>query len=135
VQVEPLGLGERCGRGGEFGGVRDADLAEAPDEVRGTQAGGEPGRAIGREDVVRARDVVAERGPGARADEQAPGSRDSVAQRLRRLSHQLEVLRRKRLGQGQCMLGVMRADQGDDRARLSAGLELVLEGLEDLLVI
>ena len=48
---------------GQLGGaVADPHLGEAAAEVRGGQPGGEARRAVGRQDVVGAGDVVAERG-------------------------------------------------------------------------
>ena len=49
---------------------------------RDGQAGGEARRAVGRQRVVRARDVVAERGRARGADEQAAGARDARRERL-----------------------------------------------------
>jgi hypothetical protein len=69
-----------------------------PQEVEGGQAGGEPGRAGGRQDVVGAGGVVAEgdRRPGP--DEHRPGVADPGGQLARVGDQQLQVLGGERLG-------------------------------------
>ena len=57
--------------------------------------------------VVRTRDVVAERGAGGVADEQAAGGAHARRQRLRGLARELQVLGRERLGEGQRGLHVV----------------------------
>ena len=58
----------------------------------------EPRRAARGQDVVRAGDVVAERGGGVAADEHAARAADLAGQRLGLGAHQLEVLGRDLLG-------------------------------------
>ena len=69
--------------------------------------GGEARGALGRQRVVRARDVVAERGAAVVADEQAAGAAHARRERLGRGAHQLQVLGRERLGEGQRGLEVL----------------------------
>ena len=74
-------------------------------EVRRRESGGEARRAGGRQDVVGARDVVAERGPAPRADEQAARPGDPRRERFGRHADELEMLGRERLGQRERPLG------------------------------
>ena len=85
----------------------DPDLGHAAPEVADVEAGGEARGALGRQRVVRARDVVAERGAGCVADEQAAGGADARRERLGRVARQLQVLGRERLGEGQRGLHVV----------------------------
>ncbi len=81
--------------------VADVDLAHAAAEVGHGEAGGEAGGAVGGQRVVRAGHVVAERRRGGGADEQAAGAGHARRERLGGLPHELEVLGRQRLGEGE----------------------------------
>ena len=61
--------------------------------------GGEARGALGRQRVVRARHVVAERGARGVADEQAAGVAHPRGERLGRRTRELQVLGRQRLGE------------------------------------
>ena len=82
-------------------GVVEPDLGHAAPEVADVEAGGEARGALGGQRVVRTRDVVAERGAGGVADEQAAGVADARRERLRRRARELQVLGGQRLGEGQ----------------------------------
>ena len=86
--------------------VADPDLAEAAAEVPGRQRRGEPRRAVRRQHVVRAGDVVAERGARVRADEHAAGVGDRAAPGPRRRADELQVLGGERLGERERLFGV-----------------------------
>ena len=77
----------------------DSHLAHAPAEVARAEPGGEARGAAGRQRVVGAGDVVAERGGPGRADEEAAGAAHARRQRLGAVADQLEVLGRERLGE------------------------------------
>ena len=77
----------------------------------------EASRAAGGQHVVRAGDVVAERGGRPRADEQAAGVPHPVRERLGLLADQLEVLRRDLLRRAERGRRVARLDQPRVRVR------------------
>ena len=128
----------RGGVGGEAFGVRDrhagarqrgrgvveADLGHPAPEVADVEAGGEARGALGGQRVVRTRDVVAERGAGSAADEQAAGAADPRRERFGRRARELQVLGGQRLDEGQ------RGPQA-----LGEHLLARVEGVEDRLVV
>ena len=83
VELEALRAGERRRGAGELGGVRSIRTSVKPAaEVRGDSAEAKRAAPLVGSDVVRAGDVVAERGPGGGADEHAAGAGDPRRQRL-----------------------------------------------------
>ena len=89
----------------------DADLAHAPAEVARAELRGEARRAAGRQRVVRARDVVAERGARSRARRTRAGAAHARRERLGVGADELEVLGREGLGEGQRGLEVGGVDE------------------------
>ena len=105
---KPSASRDRHAGGGQRGRrVAQADLGHPAPEVADVEAGGEARGALGRQRVVRTRDVVAERGPGGVADEQAAGAADPRRERLGRRARELQVLGRERLGERQRGLHVV----------------------------
>ncbi len=100
---EALGTRDRRSGARERGsGAADAHLGHPPPEVPGGQPGGEARGAPGRQRVVGAGHVVAERRAGLPAHEQAARPAHARRQGLRRSARELEVLGRERLAEGQC---------------------------------
>ena len=91
----------------------------APEGARG-QRRREPGRAAGGEHVVGARHVVPERRPGGRAHEQASRAAHPRRQALGSVAHELQVLGRQILDEGQRGLEVGRVDENRRGAGASA---------------
>jgi hypothetical protein len=141
VHGEALGLGDWDARGRQRGGrPADADLGHPAAEVRDGEAGGEARRAVGRERVVRTRHVVAERRAALGADEQAARARDARGERLRRLPHELQVLGRQRLREGQGGVEPGGVDEhlrpaGHGRAGGEQRLDLAADGVEQRAVV
>ena len=100
VELEALGARQRRRRARRARAASPIRTSlKLPRKCSGDTRGGEPGGAVRRQDVVRAGDVVAERGAGAGADEHAAGAGDRGGQRLGLGADELEVLGGERLGE------------------------------------
>src|SRR5271156_5583593 len=91
--LERFGFTERYGRGPERRERLRVAFEDrgALHEVEHAETRGEPGRARGRQDMVRAADVVADRLGGKRPKEDRASIPDLVAQCLGALGHDLEM--------------------------------------------
>ena len=101
------------------GVVADPHLGHAPPEVARVEGRREARRAAGREDVIRARDVVAERGRAGPANEQAACAAHGVGVCLHVCADQLEVLGSEGVGEGDRLAGV--SDLNDCELGLADG--------------
>jgi hypothetical protein len=109
VGRERLGLRDRHAGGGQRGArAPHTHLGHPAPEVADIEAGGEARRALGGQDVVRTRDVVAERGARRRAHEQAARGANPGCERLGGFPRELEMLRRELFDERQ---GLFHAEQ------------------------
>ena len=125
-----LGPGQRRARGRKArgGSLRQRYSGHpAPERGRRERAGEARGTRRG-EHVVRPRHVVAEGRTGVAANEQAARLAHQAAQRLGLLAHQLEVLRRDRVGEPDRTVRVPRADRRE--RRVGHGVEGIRHALD-----
>ena len=91
------------------------------DEIVDTQGGSEAGRPPGRQDMIGARHVIAQRFRGIHPQKDRARIPDLREEPAGILHHQFEVLRRETVGQGDCFAEVPCHDRGAEGGKRAGG--------------